>query len=148
MADQSPWHRVNNNNGEGMDKLSWSDTLAIGIKEIDRHHQELIDIRNKLVDCCKLDDAPHSEAFHNILAELFSYSRTHFTAEEALMQAIEYPDFSSHKDEHHEFIEQIVDISIGVAKDPAIHNKALDFVTEWLVTHLLQTDLRIRDHTE
>lgn len=131
-----------------MDKLSWSDTLAIGIEEIDRHHQELIGIRNKLVDCCKLDDAPHTETFHNILADLFEYARTHFHVEEALMQSLEYPDLDSHKNEHHEFIEQIVDLSIGVAKDPGIHNKALDVLTEWLVTHLFQTDLRIREHIE
>jgi hemerythrin len=131
-----------------MDKLSWSYTLAIGIEEIDRYHQELIDIRNKLVDCCKLDDASHSETFHNILADLFAYSREHFSAEEALMQSLEYPDFDAHKNEHHDFIEQIVDLSIGVAKDPRIHNKALDLLTEWLVTHLFQTDLRIRHHIE
>ncbi|MFT3847260.1 MAG: bacteriohemerythrin [Propionivibrio sp.] len=131
-----------------MDKLSWSDTLAIGIEEIDRHHRELIGIRNKLVNCCKLDNAPHTEIFHDILADLFEYSRTHFSAEEALMQSIEYPDFDSHRNEHHEFIEQIVDLSIGVARDPWVHTKALDVLTEWLVTHLLQTDLRIRDHIE
>ena len=131
-----------------MDKLSWSDSLLIGIEEIDRHHQELIDIRNKLVDCCKLDNAPHSESFHDILAELFEYSRTHFRAEEALMQSLEYPDIASHKDEHHRFIEHIVDLSIAVANDPGIHYKALDVLTEWLVTHLFQADLRIRDHIE
>lgn len=131
-----------------MDKLSWSDTLAIGIDEIDRHHQELIGIRNKLVDCCKLDDAPHTEAFHNILGDLFEYARTHFHVEEALMQSLDYPDLDAHKNEHHEFIERIVDISIGVARDPRIHDKALDVLTEWLVTHLFQTDLRIRDHIE
>ena len=60
----------------------------------------------------------------------------------------EYPDLDAHKNEHHEFIESIVDLSIGVAKDPRIHDKALDVLTEWLVTHLLQTDLRIRDHIE
>ena len=131
-----------------MEKLSWSDTLAIGIEEIDRHHQVLIGIRNKLVDCCKLDNAPHSETFHDILADLFEYSRTHLHVEEALMQSIEYPDLDAHKNEHHEFIESIVDLSIGVAKDPRIHDKALDVLTEWLVTHLLQTDLRIRNHIE
>lgn len=131
-----------------MDKLSWSDSLAIGIDEIDRHHQELIGIRNKLVDCCKLDNAAHSETFHDILADLFEYSRTHFRAEEALMQSIEYPDLASHKDEHHQFIEHIVDLSIAAYRDPGIHRKALDILTEWLITHLLQTDLRIRDHIE
>jgi len=85
-----------------MDKLSWSDTLAIGIDEIDRHHQELIGIRNKLVDCCKLDDAPHTEAFHNILGDLFEYARTHFHVEEALMQSLEYPDLDAQTNEHHE----------------------------------------------
>ena len=131
-----------------MDKLSWSDTLAIGIEEIDRHHQELIGIRNKLVECCKLDDAPHSETFHNILADLFDYARRHFHVEEALMQSFDYPELDAHRNEHQEFIEKIVDISIGVARDPGIHDKALDLLTEWLVTHLLQTDLRIRDHIE
>ena len=131
-----------------MDKLSWSDSLAIGIDEIDRHHQELIGIRNKLVDCCKLDNAPHSETFHDILADLFEYSRTHFSAEEALMHSIDYPDLDSHKNEHHAFIEHIVDLSIAVANDPGIHYKALDVLTEWLVTHLFQADLRIRDHIE
>ena len=131
-----------------MDKLSWSDSLAIGIEEIDRHHQELIDIRNKLVDCCKLDNAPHSETFHNILADLFEYSRTHFCAEEALMQSIDYPDLASHQDEHHQFIEHIVDLSIATRKDPRVHDKALDVLTDWLVTHLLQTDLRIRNHID
>ena len=131
-----------------MDKLSWSDTFAIGIEGIDRHHQELIGIRNKLVECCKLDDAPHSETFHNILADLFDYARRHFHAEEALMQSFNYPELDAHRNEHQEFIEKIVDISIGVARDPGIHDKALDVLTEWLVTHLLQTDLRIRDHIE
>ena len=131
-----------------MDKLSWSDTFAIGIEGIDRHHQELIGIRNKLVECCKLDDAPHSETFHNILADLFDYARRHFHAEEALMQSFNYPELDAHRNEHQEFIEKIVDISIGVARDPGIHDKALDLLTEWLVTHLLQTDLRIRDHIE
>ena len=131
-----------------MDKLSWSDSLAIGIDEIDRHHQELIGIRNKLVDCCKQDNAAHSETFHDILADLFEYSRTHFRAEEALMQSIEYPEFASHKDEHHQFIEHIVDLSIAASRDPGIHRKALDILTEGLIPHLVQTDRRIRDHIE
>lgn len=131
-----------------MDKISWSDSLRTGVAEIDDHHRELIDIRNKLIDCCHDENVPHSEAFHNILAELFDYSRIHFSIEEDLMLAIGFPELDEHTREHHQFIEHVADLSIGVAKDSCIHTRALEFLTDWMVTHIFQADRRIRDFIE
>lgn len=45
-----------------------------------------------------------------MLNDLIAYTRTHFAAEEKLMQTNGYPDFASHKAQHGQLAKQVTDL--------------------------------------
>lgn len=127
-----------------MKKFAWQDSYCLGVGFIDAQHQKLFDIVNQLIDCCQDENPVRSEQFHNILSELFEYSRYHFDAEEGYMQIVGFPELEAHRDKHSNFIEDITNLSLTVATDSLAHEKLLDFLTDWLLTHILESDMQIR----
>jgi hemerythrin len=80
--------------------IEWSDTLSIGVKEIDDQHRTLVDMLNKL------NEAIHGgwgkEARREVIDTLIEYTRVHFATEESLMSISNYPNSKGHKKQHAE----------------------------------------------
>jgi len=68
--------------------MDWSTALAVGHPEIDRQHQVLIEIANRLNGAMR--SGAGRAACGAILDELVNYTLTHFSFEEKLMEKHEY----------------------------------------------------------
>ena len=123
-----------------MDKLlEWSDELSVGIEEIDRQHQALVDILNELHN--GIVQKRGSEACRTILGELIEYTRVHFTVEESLFRILAYPGYTIHKREHEKLLEQIIGFQKKIQSEQAtVTFELLHFLRNWLTHHILGTD--------
>lgn len=129
-----------------MKAIDWNDSYCIGVRVIDEQHRALFALRDALAECCRSVGAAHSERFHDILAEMFDYSRTHFETEEAYMRAISYPDLDRHIEEHAGFIEAIADLSVAIMSNLATPESVLAFLSDWLIAHIMKSDRLIGDY--
>jgi hemerythrin-like metal-binding protein len=130
--------------GVFMPQIFWTDQLSIGNAAIDTEHQKLLQIANALIEAMK-NDLPKPE-FVKILHELREYTVFHFTNEEEYMRSIKYPDLNEQIDAHNQLKRRVKDLQSAVFRGEKIsHDELRAILTEWLVGHILNVDLKIRD---
>jgi hemerythrin len=124
----------------------WKDEYGVGIPAIDGQHKHLFDIANRISELLAnellVDKYDHIIA---VLSELRDYTVEHFAAEEAYMLEHKYRKFLSHKALHQDFIEKITTVDLNqIDNEQNLYLKdILNFVTEWLISHILQEDKQI-----
>ena len=84
-----------------MAKVIWKDEYNLGIEKVDRQHQHLFEIINKIVD--RSGPSEDTELACETIMEMVNYAKEHFTDEEILMQQYDYPNLEAHKKEHNYF---------------------------------------------
>lgn len=127
-----------------MPQIVWTDQLSIGNSAIDAEHQKLIQIANALIEAMK-NDLPKPE-FVKILHELREYTVFHFNNEEQYMRGIKYPGLNQQIDEHNQLKWRVKDLQSSVFRGEKIsHDELRATLKEWLVGHILNSDLKIRD---
>lgn len=117
--------------------LEWVDQLSIDRGTIDDQHKHLFDLYNR---CARAE--PQGMSKDELLAELADYASRHFAAEEAVMLAVGYDSdrYEHHLAAHRGFSRRLNDLSVGP------FYLCLDFVREWLLTHIMIDDKKIADH--
>ncbi len=119
--------------------VTWSDKYSMQIKEIDDQHKVLVGMINELHDAMK--QAKSKEKSLEIINKMAEYTQFHFSTEEKYMQRFDYPDFKKHKHEHEKFVEKVVNFKKDYENGKAgISYDILNFLKEWLVKHIQQTD--------
>lgn len=123
--------------------IQWKDEYLLGIEKIDEQHKRLFQIAGDIYGLMK--NQLITDKFDNILkliSELKDYTVFHFSFEEEYMQSIGYRKYFSHKVEHADFIEKINNVDMD--KIDANHEQylleMLDFVLNWISSHILETD--------
>lgn len=124
----------------------WKDEYGVGIPAIDEQHKKLFDIANQISELLNnqflLDKY---DQIVTVLNELRDYTVEHFAAEETYMVKHKYRKFLSHKALHSDFIEKINAVDLEkIDNEQNLYLKdILNFVTEWLVDHILKVDKEI-----
>lgn len=126
--------------------IQWSDSLDIGIPEIDSQHQGLVNTINTLWEAIihKADAGRVTQ----ILDELQRYVVSHFTAEEALMRVQGYPRFEEHRAEHQVFRQRIQAARQCAESGDLPQLELLRYLTDWLVRHIQGGDRDYADYFE
>lgn len=117
----------------------------LGLPSIDQQHQQLVGMLNQLHDAMT---ARHGQAaLGQILDDLIAYVHEHFGYEEGLLAKHGYRATSEHLVLHRqlelrvaEFREQYLAGRLGLS--PSV----LEFLRNWLVTHIGQQDARYVRH--
>jgi hemerythrin len=121
--------------------IEWSDRFSVNIKRIDDQHKKLFGILNEL-ESAMLDNRGDS-AVGRVLNSMVEYAQTHFTLEEELMDQYEYPDRTQHKAEHVNFVKKVDEFnSKRDLKITMIGLDVMNFLFEWLITHISKTDMK------
>lgn len=121
--------------------LEWTDSLAVGVAEIDAQHKELFSRFNNLLNGC--NEGKGKEEVLKLLLFLDDYVRTHFATEEKLQIRHNYPGHPTHKAQHQGFINDVERLKAQVTQDGAtlsaviLTNKTL---VAWLVEHIGKSD--------
>ncbi len=119
--------------------MKWLDEYNIGIEEIDNQHKDLLKNLTQLKQSfSKEEDAVKTLKF------LVDYTDSHFLKEEEFMQQISYPDYADHKKIHEKLTSKVLELVAGSKQGKGLDVAyLLRFLTEWLITHILDEDSRI-----
>ncbi|MBN2600779.1 MAG: hemerythrin family protein [Candidatus Marinimicrobia bacterium] len=126
--------------------ITWDDSWCIGVAEIDHDHKQLVKLTQKLFGA--LISSQAGEHIKEIMHELIDYTRHHFNNEEKVMAAHDYPELASHKILHQDLIRQVLDVSDRIlteGESEQIGDDVFEFLKSWLVSHIINEDLRFRD---
>lgn len=121
--------------------FKWSPEYSVNIKTIDNQHQELVNMLNRLFIAVSMREG--NKVIGVILSALRSYTKTHFSLEERLMQQAGYADFDAHKLEHQKLIGQLDDLCLRhLTEDKPIYFEMLRFLKTWLKEHIKGIDTK------
>ncbi len=122
-----------------MNFLEWDDKYGVNVKEIDKQHQEIFKITNKLLN--SMADGTGDEVVGNILQNLADYITAHFKTEENYFDKFNYPKSYSHKEEHGDFVQKVSEFKKSFKKGrETLYLDITNFLLNWLMSHLLLSD--------
>jgi hemerythrin len=129
-----------------MPLITWDDSIALNIGEIDSQHKQLVNIINDLFDAMMI--VRSSEVIGDILNRLIDYTKYHFTTEEMYFDQFGYSESEEHKEEHKYFLEQVAvfkkAFDEGKTKlddsDAPLAVDLFKFLKNWLVNHIQVSD--------
>ncbi len=118
--------------------INWNKSYSVGVSQMDKEHQRLIDIINNLYASMRAGRG--KDAIGTILDELIDYTKTHFAHEERLMQESGYAGFDEQKRSHEALIAQVVEIQKKYRAGTALGQEVMNFLKNWLVNHIQGLD--------
>ena len=124
-----------------MTMVDWDDSYSLDIPEIDEQHKCLIAIMNELYTALANKSEP--QRIGQVLDKLIDYMRIHFAVEEALMRILDYEEYPQHKASHDAIVRQVLAYQAAFrAGDEQVGSQLLEFLKDWLFTHIQQVDQR------
>jgi hemerythrin-like metal-binding protein len=122
--------------------FEWIAAYSVNVKRCDDDHQRLFELIRELRSAILRGKS--AEVMDKIVEELEDYSVFHFTAEEALLEAANYPLLEAHRTEHRKFIDRLAKFRReGIAGQPY---EVLNFMNRWLVHHIKTIDKQYSDY--
>ncbi len=123
--------------------IKWKDEYRLGIDKIDEQHAKLFEIAGRAYEI--MNDHFSIDKYDQVVAileELKEYAVYHFKTEEEYLQSIGYRKFLSHKVQHDDFVQKIVDTDLRkVDENPEPYLiEVLDFIVNWIGQHILVQD--------
>lgn len=125
--------------------FTFTNDCLIGVSEIDDEHKKLFELIASIDTAIKSNDNPVANAMI-LINELKQYAVSHFAHEEAYMERINDPELARQKKEHAAFIEKVNSYSYADVTDEsakAIILELLEFLSKWLMGHILGSDILI-----
>jgi hemerythrin-like metal-binding protein len=129
------------------DLLEWGPKLLTGIEAIDEQHKMLVDMLNEAN--LRMRSMVERAVVESIVRDLMSYALYHFETEEELMVEHGFAqesseDAATHAREHREFSQTVASVQQDLVAGKLITREALlGFLNNWLVNHILNTDMRL-----
>lgn len=124
--------------------MEWSESLEIGVEEVDEQHKELVHRVNEFYAAIKENKT--KEQALRILKYLSSYVVVHFADEERLQVRFNYPGYLEHKKIHTDFIKTVKELTQEVEKDGVgtmTFASIAATLSNWLVNHISMQDKKI-----
>jgi hemerythrin-like metal-binding protein len=130
-----------------MPAQSLDSSLLTNVSSIDREHFELVSLLDALIN--NHDAHPDTDAFSEIMGRLGGQLGTHFRNEEKILKLFAKPESEllSHSQAHTDILDQYVQMNLDLMEGKALsRDDALVAIKRWIITHLLDYDLQIRDY--
>lgn len=120
--------------------LIWTNEFRVGVDSIDRDHQVLFSLLNKVINK-SIDDVD----LDKVINELIHYTHHHFRREEAIMEVCGYPELEEHRGRHQQLNAQVSVLAGKWSKDrdPELLTHIRNFLREWLFGHIKNADTKI-----
>ena len=117
----------------------WSEKYRVGIGLVDGQHKQLVDIINQLHQA--MASGKGKDVLCKTLEDLIKYTKSHFAAEEGVLQKHGYPDFPAHHAEHERLTGIVVDFHQKLMSNQiGLSVNVMDFLRDWLGNHILGVD--------
>jgi hemerythrin len=124
--------------------VEWTESLSIGIEEIDSQHKELLEHFDRFLIACK--SSKGIEELKILLNFLDGYVIKHFSDEEGIQRKHLYPGYATHKLEHNSFVARLNELkeeiySEGIALHHVIETNHM--LLQWLIHHISTVDVQL-----
>jgi len=118
--------------------VTWQPALSVNIGFIDKQHQYLINLINRVHSAIEENDAAEVV---EVLLDMQQYTQVHFSEEEELMRRHEYPGLEKHIELHQGFIRKTEQFLDELEKTPlAVSTEMSVYLMDWLITHIQTVD--------
>lgn len=121
-----------------MDLFQWNDSFKLNIAKIDEQHEQLISLISELEGA--VQDGAGGRLIDYVLQELIRYVGVHFADEERLMMLHGFPGLADHRLQHDSYVTRLKEIQENYQESNALSSATLDFLKEWIATHIKGTD--------
>ena len=127
-----------------MPLITWNESYSVKVKSMDAQHKRWIDLINELYEAMRVGKG--KDILSDTLTKMLEYGRTHFAAEELLMDKNGYPELKQHQKQHDAFFEQMDELSRRqMAGEVALTIEVMGSLKDWLVNHIQGVDQRYSD---
>jgi hemerythrin-like metal-binding protein len=119
--------------------VTWSSKFSVGVQFLDDQHSILVESLNELHEAMMKG---HARCLTGaLLRSLAAYTRDHFSAEESMLEAAEFPALAQHRSRNRDLTKQgeeyIVRLEHG---EITLTPRLLTFLRDWLTNHILKED--------
>ena len=129
-----------------MPLITWDDSIALNISEIDNQHKQLVNIINEMFDAMK--DTRGIDVIDDILKRLVDYTDYHFVTEERYFDQFRYSESEHHKEEHRYLVEQVDEFKKAFDEgkikradsDSVLTVDLWKLLKNWLMNHIKTSD--------
>lgn len=129
-----------------MEEIKWNQRFNIGVETVDRAHQNLFSIVNKLI-LLNEDEAKREHACRQGIKYFKSYTIKHFAEEEAFMRKITYEGYDRHKYIHDKMKNRTIPLLEQEMEDEKYSEKSVQHFMGvcigWLNEHIVVEDRAI-----
>ena len=124
---------------KGIKLISWDQEMQVGAPEIDRHHQEVIDLINRTF--ASMMSGEGATAAMAMCQDLSGKMAEHFAEEEEQMRRAGYSSLEEHRRSHQGFLARFADLAGALEQDKdGAGNALFDYAAKWLVEHIRGAD--------
>ena len=119
--------------------LTWNDDYLVGVRTLDNQHSLLFNHVNELHAAMVSGQARNMTGL--VLRRLLRYARGHFSAEEAMMAASNFPGLAQHRNKHRGLTKHVEEFEARFERgEGAINSQLLSFLCDWLTNHIQNSD--------
>ncbi len=121
--------------------LPWQKAFELGVDSMDTTHKEFIELLNRV-------DTIPADGFASYFDTLLDHTRSHFDAENALMEASGFLSIREHRDDHDRILAEMMQMQRFIAR--GMVKIARDYIKEklpdWFTTHAASMDTALALH--
>lgn len=121
----------------------WKQEYHTGNRQVDQQHQQIFEIVNALHDA--LATGKNLYILQELLGYLANHTIEHFQTEEALMMAVNYPDYDRHKQIHDHLLAKVDNLLLKFCdrNTAVLTTEITQFLAEWLAHHIKGEDQKM-----
>lgn len=124
-----------------MHPFDWKPEYSVSVSKFDQQHKKLFSLAETLHQAMLAGRG--RDVLAALLADLITYTRVHFAAEEDLLDRHQYPELVHHRFEHAQLMLKTAEYQKRLdAGDFHFTIDIMEFLQRWIVNHVLQTDTR------
>jgi hemerythrin len=127
-----------------MSLITWQESYATGIADVDHEHQQLISLINELYEQMQLSD--DREKVLQLLEEILTQISAHFSLEEKFMRDREYDQYQDHKQDHELLLDELRDVMDAYELEGQYNDVELAMhLNAWFSEHFASHDARLHN---
>jgi hemerythrin len=128
-----------------MPLVTWDPSFSVKVARCDEDHKKLFALLNSLHDA--MASGKGAQVIGKVVKELSDYTKSHFAAEQELLEKTHYPALGPHLAQHRIFVKKVEqfqkDLDAGVLGQAI---SVVSFLKDWLTNHIKQTDQQYSAH--
>ncbi len=122
-----------------MSLFQWNESYSVQVTSLDHQHQTLFTTINELQDALRVGHG--KDVVGKVLTKLIDYTKSHFAAEEAILERNGYPGLAEHRAAHKALVTEVLKFQKEFESGNAgITVEVMHFLQKWLTEHIQNTD--------